>query len=482
MMTGLYARFENYMRSLNPQPESETLVAGVSGGADSVCLLLLLSAYARENSCRLVCVHVNHGIRGAEADRDEAYVKELCGRLGNVTFEVFHENITEYAKTAGITVEEAGRARRYELFAEVCEKYGSFRLFVAHNMRDRAETVLFNLFRGSSVAGVSGIRDEIALLNNKEITIYRPLLNVDRPEILTYLEENNCHYCTDSTNLANDYTRNRIRNLILPEAEKINAGAVEHICASADDVSEVWDYFSDEADRLAKEHLNPGFLDLSGFKDLKPVMQRELVYRLICEACGRKKDIGRKHVLSGVELALGESGKKLDLPYGVVLRKEYEKLLAGIMPDEAENSKNDDIINEPLAVDLNKDEAEYRAGSFIYVVLIYDNIRDSESTNLDFSDKTRVYFDYDKVLALGTEPEFRTAREGDWFSPFVDGRKKTINRFFIDEKIGAAEREKMLLFAAGDHVLWIPGYRNDEGFRINENTVKIMEVRRKYDG
>ena len=112
MMTGLYTRFENYMRSLNPQPESETLVAGVSGGADSVCLLLLLSKYARENSCRLVCVHVNHGIRGAEADRDEAYVKELCERLGNVTFEVFHEHIKELAETNGITVEEAGRARR----------------------------------------------------------------------------------------------------------------------------------------------------------------------------------------------------------------------------------------------------------------------------------------------------------------------------------------------------------------------------------
>ena len=462
MMTGLYTRFENYMRSLNPQPESETLVAGVSGGADSVCLLLLLSAYARENSCRLICVHVNHGIRGAEADHDEAYVKELCERLGNVTFEVFHENITEYAKTTGITVEEAGRARRYELFAEVCEKYGSSRLFVAHNMRDRAETVLFNLFRGSSVAGVSGIRDEIALLNNKEITIYRPLLNVDRPEILTYLEENNCHYCTDSTNLANDYTRNRIRNLILPEAEKINAGAVEHICASADDVSEVWDYFSDEADRLAKEHLNPGFLDLSGFKDLKPVMQRELVYRLICEACGRKKDIGRKHVLSGVELALGESGKKLDLPYGVVLRKEYEKLLA---------------LSEFLVNQIDVKNQENIVAD--YSTFVFDR---TPETNLDFSDKTRVYFDYDKVLALGTEAEFRTAKEGDWFSPFVDGRKKTINRFFIDEKVGAAEREKMLLFAAGDHVLWIPGYRNDEGFRIDENTVKIMEVRRKYDG
>ena len=483
MKTGLDARFENYMNAVTPGINGETLVAGVSGGADSVCLLLLLQAYAKENNCPVICVHVNHGIRGEEADRDEAYVRRLCESLENVSFSAFHENITDYAKNAGITVEEAGRARRYEIFAEVCMEHGSRRLFVAHNRRDRAETVLFNLFRGSSAAGLGGIRDEASLLNNENITIYRPLMDIDRPEIEAYLKERECGFCTDSTNLSDDYTRNRIRHTIIPEAERINAGAVEHMCAAADDVSELYAYFETEAGKLFGK-LYDGentSLAIKDFGALPGIMQRELAYMLICKAAGRKKDITRKHINAAVGLALGESGKKVNLPYGIILKREYDRLLALKNPEENEVPEEIPLGLRELAEEFEHKgrmlaSRVYECVNCSFEVLVYEK---KGAMGFDFSDRNRVYFDLERILET-EEPVFRKAGEGDWFSPFKDGRKKSISRFFIDEKLESAKRQSLVLFAAGDHVLWIPGYRNDEGFRIDNNTVNIIEVRRKF--
>ena len=466
MNTGLYDIFEAYMKSITPPVTKEALVAGVSGGADSVCLLRLLHEFGKESGCRLICVHVNHGIRGAEADRDESFVKELCDELGNIVYEAFHENIPEYAARYGMTSEEAGRKRRYEIFADTCRKYGSSRLFVAHNAGDTAETMLFNLFRGSSVLGLAGIRDEAELAKDSEIRIYRPLLSVKRDEIEAFLKEQGSTWCTDSTNLGNDYSRNRIRNIILPEAEKINAGALSHICEAAADIGELYGFFMAEADRLEGRLLKDGELSLTGFTELAPYMQRELAYRLICLASGRKKDIGRKHVAAAVSLAKGESGKSINLPYGLVLKKEYDRLF--VLKDE--NKKlTEPFVFEPAGL-LGKTitASGFRISAY----------QRTENTELTFGDKNAVFFDFDRVLAEGSEAALRTAEENDWFCPYTDGRKKSISRLFIDRKTGSAERESIVLFAIGSHVLWIPGIRNDESFRIDENTVRILEVRR----
>ena len=213
-----------FMRNKHMTDRGDGVLAAVSGGADSVCLLLLLNGMAAELGIRVFAFHMNHGIRGEEADRDEQFVGELCKQL-EIPLTVVHEKVETYAEEHGLSGEEAGRILRYRHLEETAESYQCTKIAVAHHEDDDAETVLLNLFRGSGLAGLSGIRP----VRGK---IIRPLLCVSRKEIEEYLKEQGFSWCEDSTNRENDYTRNKIRNELLPWVrENINSRAAEHILA-----------------------------------------------------------------------------------------------------------------------------------------------------------------------------------------------------------------------------------------------------------
>ena len=192
--------------------KGDRIVLGVSGGADSICLLHILSCIQKALEIRLFVVHINHGIRGEEAKRDEDFVRDFCKRL-NVEFFAFHYDIKKMAREQKISEEEAGRKARYSTFDTVAKKIiqkegvdaQNVKIAIAHNKDDNAETILHNLSRGSGISGLKGI-----LAQNGNII--RPLLCFSRQEIEEYLSKNNIEYMTDSTNLENEYTRNILRN------------------------------------------------------------------------------------------------------------------------------------------------------------------------------------------------------------------------------------------------------------------------------
>ena len=222
-------RVREYMRSWEMTEPGDGLLAGVSGGADSVCLLFLLDELKEELGIRLAAFHLNHGLRGAEADRDEAYVKEICGRLG-IPLAVAHENVAEYAAARGISGEEAGRILRYEHMKETAEQFSCRKTATAHHRDDSAETVLFNMFRGSGLKGLSGIRPVRG-------EVIRPApLPVPCRRSPAYLEERGVSPGARIPPMReNVYTRNRIRNQLLPWVkDNINARAAEHILAAAE--------------------------------------------------------------------------------------------------------------------------------------------------------------------------------------------------------------------------------------------------------
>ena len=215
--------FEN-LESRNMLEAGDVVAAGVSGGADSVCLLLVLKAYAEshpEKKLQIKAVHVEHGIRGEESLEDARFVKALCEQW-EIPLTVVSEDVREKARREHLTVEEAGRQVRYQAFEEVAGPGG--KIAVAHNAGDQAETILWNLARGSGIAGLCGMRK----VRGK---ILRPLLNVPRREIEVFLRENGVSWRTDSTNLTLEYTRNKIRSQAVPALESVNARAVEHLGA-----------------------------------------------------------------------------------------------------------------------------------------------------------------------------------------------------------------------------------------------------------
>ena len=313
-----------FMRKNHMTDRGDGVLAAVSGGADSVCLLLLLCELAAELGIHVSAFHMNHGIRGAEADRDERFVKELCGRMG-VPLTVVHEKVGSYAADHGLSTEEAGRILRYRHLKETAEKYGCAKIAVAHHEDDDAETVLLNLFRGSGLPGLSGIRPV-------REEIIRPLLCVSRKEIEEYLTSREHSWCEDSTNKENDYTRNKIRNELLPwVTENINSRAAEHILAVSEFAAKADAYFEAEAERVLREserkeksRTGNSVKIRTEILDPQPeILKTYIIRRMILNAAGKAKDITERHIRLVMDLSGPGGGCIADLPYGLQAVRGY---------------------------------------------------------------------------------------------------------------------------------------------------------------
>ena len=231
-----------YMKRYHMIPENKNIVVGLSGGADSVCLLYVLAALRKKLGLQLCAVHVHHGLRGVEADADEAYVRDIC-QAWDVPLKAMRIDAAALAKQWGIGCEEAGRRARYEIFEECLQGMGGCRgaIAVAHHRDDCAETLLFHMFRGTGLDGMAGIRP--VRKTERESMIIRPLLEIGKTEIESFLQEKGISWRIDSTNTGEDYTRNRIRNRVLPYAEKeICSGAGAHLAKEAQLLAETADF------------------------------------------------------------------------------------------------------------------------------------------------------------------------------------------------------------------------------------------------
>lgn len=232
-------KIRRYMEEQHMAEPGSRIVVGVSGGADSICLLHVLALLAPSFQWELAAVHVNHLIR-EEAGEDASYVKETCERLG-IPFFLMEEDVEALAKSRGLSVEEAGRQVRYRAFYEAAQSFGADRIAVAHNRNDRAETLLFHMFRGTGLDGMASIRP----VRDK---IIRPLLCVGREEIEQWLLEKNIRWCIDKSNDTDTYTRNKIRRHILPFArEEICSEADVHLAQEAELLEQTADFVSRKA-------------------------------------------------------------------------------------------------------------------------------------------------------------------------------------------------------------------------------------------
>lgn len=426
-----------FMRRNHMTDRGDGVLAAVSGGADSVCLLLLLHEMAAELGIKVFAFHMNHGIRGAEADRDERFVAELCEQL-NIPLTVAHEKVEEYAAEHGLSGEEAGRILRYQHLGETAKKYQCAKIAVAHHEDDDAETVLLNLFRGSGLAGLSGIRPV-------RENIIRPLLCVSRREIEEYLKKQELSWCEDSTNKENDYTRNKIRNELLPwVTENINSRAAEHILAVSEFAGQADAYFEMEAEKILQASGNTK-IDTKNFDTQPEILKTYIVRRMILNAAGKAKDITERHIRSVMDLSGPGGGHTADLPYGLKAVRGYETL---------------EIIHVQIAEQVpGLPKIRLRT------------IPRKKELEIPKNQYTK-WFDYDKIN-VGLSIRFR--ENGDYLT-LSGGGKKKLRRFMIDEKIPENERDRIPVLADGDHVLWVVGYRISDYYKITDETERILEA------
>ena len=316
----MVTKVREFVRQQNMWKENDHIIAGISGGADSVCLFLVLLELRREWNLKLTAVHIHHGLRGREADADEAFVRELCSRH-QVTFRSFHVDAASEAKRRKISEEEAGRELRRELFERVRCEEGADRIAVAHHQNDNVETFLFRLCRGSGIEGLCGMRP----VNGR---IVRPLLCAGRQEIEQYLAEQGQSYCTDRTNEENIYSRNKIRNQLIPYMEReLNAGCVPHIAHTMEQFLEIQEYMRSELAKIEKDCVilegDRIYIIEETYKRQPEILRKMLLKECLIRISGKQKDISSVHVRALQELMELQCGREVHLPYQITAEKDY---------------------------------------------------------------------------------------------------------------------------------------------------------------
>ena len=324
-MMDLLKRVEQDIGTQGLIAPGDTVLMGVSGGADSVCLFHILYRLYHEGGVSLYVMHVHHHLR-AEADAEALYAEALCRRYG-VPYRQADVHVEKYLAESGISsTEEAARNLRYEALtaylAELPGTEAAKKLAVAHTLNDNAETVLHHLFRGTGLRGLGGIQAGRG-------QIIRPLLSVSRAEVEAFLTAQGIGWCTDSSNEGDDYARNRIRHHILPMAEQeVNAQAAEHIHAAARQLSAAEDYIFAQV-REAYGHLVSAQEDgvriaRKEFMALHPYLQERLALYCMQQVCGSARDITAKHVRIFLGLFAMPAGKMLDLPHRLFAKRQRE--------------------------------------------------------------------------------------------------------------------------------------------------------------
>lgn len=475
----------SYMEKHHMLKAGDRVIAGISGGADSVCLLFVLLEWARCKDLELAVVHVDHGIR-EDAGADAAYVEKLC-RENGVKFYLYHVDVPALAALEKCSLEEAGRKARYQAFESAAADFaaGDFmaageaahvqdgsacKIAVAHNANDCSETMLFHLFRGSGLRGLGSIRP---VRDN----IIRPILCLDRSEIEMYLQHRNIPYCTDNTNSSDDYTRNRIRHHILPYAEEhIVKGSVSHMARTAELLAETEDYLEEQT-RVALEtclwqqdatgqHLPGIVLSISALLSQHPLMQKRILHQVVKNLSPGQKDISFGHIADLLDLFTGEGNRSVDLPFGIRGRREYDRVIV-------------DIVNEKGPGRQQTENTQFEPeGEFLFTELsIEDFTEEFQKKPWEVSqNECTKWLDYDKIKQSLVS---RTRKTGDYFTIAGSHGKmvrKSLKDYMIDRKIPKGDRDKLLLLAEGSHVVWLVGHRISEYYKITADTKRILQV------
>lgn len=282
------------------------VIIGFSGGADSSAILHYLSKKTKN----LLAVHINHMIRGEEALRDEFFCKTVCQKYG-VKFLSYRVDVPRLAQQSRQGVEETARKERYKIFSKLLSEYPEYKCVVtAHNANDNAETIIFNLTRGSGTNGIAGIKPNLG-------NVYRPLIYCSKQEILEYCKENSIKYVNDSTNDDTDYTRNYIRHEIVPMLEKLNPSFLDSCIRMSENVRDDENYIRQTSDRIIAEHK----IAKRASTELINSLDKAIALRVLKHMA--QDNLDSKSVDSCIQLAKnGSVGQYINLPNGISFKKE----------------------------------------------------------------------------------------------------------------------------------------------------------------
>ncbi|WP_455666902.1 tRNA lysidine(34) synthetase TilS [Phocaeicola sp.] len=411
----------------------DRVLVALSGGADSVALLRVLLALGY----RCEAAHCNFHLRGEESNRDEQFVRELCRGLG-VALHVTHFDTTAYAARHHVSIEMAAREMRYRWFEQLRQEREMSVIAVAHHRDDSVETFLLNLVRGAGINGLKGI-------SPKNGAIVRPLLEVNRQDILYYLQHLQQPYVTDSTNLQDEYMRNKIRLNILPMLRELNPSVSESIAETAARLGDVSLLYNKEIEagkrRVMREN---GSIDIPRL--MEEVAPGALLFEILHPLGFNSVQV--KDVFRSLS---AQSGKRFASVGWEVLRDRTELI---IQPRKQEGGGTP----EENAPRLVMETVEVTPGFVIP------------------KDKDTACLDADKLVQPLT---VRKWRKGDKFVPFGMTGKKNISDYLTDRKYSLFQKENQYVVCSEDKIVWLIGERSDNRFRVTEDTRRVLIIQVK---
>jgi tRNA(Ile)-lysidine synthase len=433
----VFQTVKKYIHNNKLLKDDSKIIVGLSGGLDSVVLLHILNRLGY----KCIAAHCNFHLRNDEADRDEVFSSDFADSI-SVPFCKTDFDTVSKAKNSGISIEMAARELRYNWFEELRKRDNAEVIAVAHHSDDSVETMLLNLIRGTGLRGLSGIRP-------RNGNIIRPLLCVSKREILQYANKENLAFITDSTNLNDEFTRNKIRNRIIPLLETINPSVKEALLKTANNLSEAEKIVDLELDK-AKIQVFDKDKGLINIALLQLFPSPELLLFEILKNYGFNAEV----ILEANKSISSKSGKIFfSSTHRLIRDREYFILedLGLSCEKKYYISDEDKFLSEPLSLSINK-------------------IENNNSLIMDKS-KEAAYFDLEKLhfpLVL------RKWQIGDRFVPFGMIGSQKLSDFFNNNKISISEKEKIWVMTSDNLIIWVVGYRPDNRFKITKSTKKVL--------
>lgn len=438
--------FESFLfKELNFR-KSESLLLAVSGGADSTALIYI----CHKLKLNFALAHCNFNLRGEESKGDEVFIENLASQLEKKVF-VKHFDTEKIAKSENLTIQETARNLRYEWLESIRKENEYSCIATAHHHDDSIETFFINLLRGSGLNGLCGIPKR----NGKVI---RPLLFAQRQQIEHFLEENDFSYRTDSSNIEEKYTRNKIRHKLIPIIEELNPDFRKVFYGNFEKLQSAQKMTDEAVNQLKKKLLKKsaeGEIFIAA-KKLFLTPQPELVLNTIIKEFGFSPGVARQICLQKDF----QSGKQF-------LAKDYRLII-----DRNHFIISNLKVDSPTVVIINKEDEKIQLDGYTYVFSKVKN-----SSDLDFTDPETAFFNYNKI-------EFplriRSRMKGDYFYPYGMGlKKKKISDFFTDQKIPLSQKDTVRILCSGKKIAWVIGYRTDERFRVNKKNNYLLKVERR---
>lgn len=442
--------------------EGDRVIVGVSAGVDSMVLMHLLNQLRQDFSLSLIIAHLNHGLRPEESKREAELVRKESLRLG-LPFEYEELNVREFQEAKGISMQDAARRVRLQFFLQLLKKHEGNKIALGHHADDQVETILLRLLRGSGLKGLKG------MLPIREGKVIRPLLEVWKEEIEAFASENSISFLLDSSNLGEDYLRNRIRQKLIPLIEKqYQPGFRKTLFRTSTRLRDEDDFIEKEAEKayekMAHQEGREISFKFSDFQFLPKAIQWRFLQKAL-ESMRNKSDRqdGDWSDVNRIQRRLQnfQASFSLELSHGLFIEKRYDNVslkrgeLKRFLPFEVELLTPGRTFIREIAVEVVVEERLWRASESIDL-----------SNNVAFLDYERIHFPL----------RMRNFKPGDRFHPLGAEGSQKLKEFFIDHKIPRMERAHIPLLISGEAIVWVVGHRIDERFKVTSKTKKILRV------